>query len=72
MDRLLQGLGLFLLSCSAFAIDSEPTKTTTSTTWEIYGVVLAVLVVGFLWVAYQQKKEKDREQRRQQRNAGRS
>ncbi len=66
--RLLQSLGLFLLSCSAFAFESERPNTT-GTTWEIYGVVLAVIVIGLLWVFFRQKREKEREERRRQQKA---
>ena len=67
--RLLHTLVLFVLSFPALAFDSEP-PTTTRTTWEIYGVVVAFLVVGFIWVYFQQKKDRERQQRR--RDAGRS
>ena len=68
--RLLQALVLALLSFPALAFEDPPT--TTKTTYEIYGTVIGVIIVGFLWVIYQQKKERDRQERRRDRSGSKA
>ncbi|OGA33062.1 MAG: hypothetical protein A3G80_06555 [Betaproteobacteria bacterium RIFCSPLOWO2_12_FULL_62_13b] len=51
-----------VLSVPAWAAD-EPSNAT-STTWEIYGFVALVFVVGFAYVLWYQKKEEKPERHR--------
>jgi len=63
MNKLLQAVSACLLTGSAFA--QEPDRPNTSTTtWEIYGFVVIVLAIGFVWVYFKQKRDKEREARR--------
>ena len=66
--RLLHSLAGLLLSFPALAFEDPPT--TTKTTYEIYGFVVAVIVVGFLWAYFAQKKQREREERRRSKAAG--
>ena len=62
--RLLHSLVGLLLSFPALAFDNTEPPTTTKTTYEIYGAVLLVFIVGLLWAFYKQKKDRERQQRR--------
>jgi hypothetical protein len=64
MKRLICTLLPVALATPAWAIDTQPPPNVTSTSWEIYGFVAVAFLVGFAWVAWQQKKEKEREKRR--------
>jgi hypothetical protein len=55
MMKLLQGLPLLLASFSA---SSQERSNVTSTTWEIYGIVAATLIVGFIVVYLKDKRDK--------------
>ncbi len=55
MMKWLQGVSLLLLGFPALSAEAERPNVT-STTWEIYGLVFAVLVVGFLYAYWKQKK----------------
>ncbi len=68
--RLLNSLMWLVLSFPAFAFEDPPT--TTKTTYEIYGFVIAVLIIGFVWVYFAQKKQREREERRRNKAAGRT
>ncbi len=70
MMRLLNSLVWLLLSFPALAFEDPPT--TTKTTYEIYGFVIAVIIVGFVWAYFAQKKQREREQRRRDKAAGRA
>ena len=62
MRKWLHGIGLLLPSVSALSQEAERSNTT-STTWEIYGVVGIVLIVGFIFVYIKQKREEERNKR---------
>jgi len=62
MNRLMHGLLAMVLSVPAWAAD-EPSNAT-STTWEIYGFIALVFIVGFAYVLWHQKKEEKREKHR--------
>ena len=64
----MQALAAMLVSLSTWAVDEPAKSNVTTTTWEIYGAVGLVLLVGFLWVAWQQKREKEREERLRKRS----
>ena len=64
MLKYLQGFFLSLASLAALAVEEAPR--TTSTSWEIYLVVLAVVVGGFAWVFIQSKRQRERDARKGQ------
>lgn len=70
MSRITHAVAAMILSAPVWA-DSAPSNVT-STTWEIYGMVATVFIVGALWVVWYQKKENDREKRRQARQETRT
>ena len=59
MNRLMHGL-LAMASSTAVWADGE-TSNVTSTTWEIYGFIAVVFLVGVAWVLWKQKKEEKRD-----------
>ena len=64
MNRFMYGpYGLLALALSAPAWAANEPSNVTTTTWEIYGFVALVLVVGFAWVYWYQKREEKREKR---------
>jgi len=69
MNRLMHALLAMTLAVPAWAAGDPSPPNVTTTSWEIYGAVAAVFVVGFAWVLWQQKKEKEREKRRERRSA---
>ena len=70
MRRLLQSLPALLLALPAWALDPTPARAAESpVALVMYLAVGAVLAVGFLYVWFRSKKDRERERRR---NAARS
>ena len=67
MYRLTHGLLSMVLSAPAWAAN-EPSNVT-ATTWEIYGFVAVVFLMGFSYVLWSQEKEKKRKKRRESRSS---
>ena len=65
MKRFMHGLLATALSASVLAIEEPSRSNVSTTTWEIYGFVALVFVVGFGYVFWHQNKEKERKQRRE-------
>jgi len=62
MNRLMHCFLAMVFSVPAWAADER--SNTTSTTWEIYGFIALVFVVGVAYVLWYQKKEAKREKHR--------
>ena len=67
MHRSMHGLLATILSAPAWAAE-EPSNIT-STSLELYGVVVIAFIAGLLWVLWYKKKEEEREKRRKVRSS---
>jgi hypothetical protein len=64
MTRLLQALAGLLLSLPAWAIEEPRRAAESPVALVMYATVAVVLVVGFLYVWWRSRKERQREERR--------
>ena len=65
MLKWVQALPAVAFSGSTWAVEEAVRSNTSATTWEIYAAVVIAIGLGAAYVAWHQKREKDRHQRRQ-------